>query len=439
MGNELAVVENGRLQLNPHPGQWKVWQSKKRFIVVLAGTQGGKTSFGPHWFYREIQQRGAGDYMIVTPTFTLLEKKALPEFLHLFADLLRLGSYHTSKRVFTFSKSGAFNTFGEVPETPTRVMFGYAANPDSLESATAKGAWLDECGQKDFKQEAYEAILRRLSLHQGRVLFTTTVYYLNWIKPLLYDPWERSGRNHPEIDVISFASITNPKFPKAEFERARRNLPDWKFRMFYLGEFTKLAGLIYDCFEWAKNVCKRFDVPDDWVRWFGLDFGGVNTVCVCLAEHPENGRFYLYRVYKQPRETAEHHAQNIKEGEPVERITAVGGAGSEDQWRMEFTAGGLPVRKPSISDVEVGIDRVYGAIKAGLLVVFDDLLDFLTEIGNYSRVVDGDGNPTPAIQDKSTFHLMDGLRYVGSLVFGNEGDAESAVVEAVDPLANLRY
>lgn len=438
MSSELMVVENGRLRLHPHAGQWRLWQSQKRFVVVLAGTQGGKTSFGPHWLYREIRRRGVGDYMIVTPTFSLLEKKALPEFLHLFADVLGLGSYHTSKHIFTFSRAGQLATFGQVSDVPTRIMFGYAAKPESLESATAKGAWLDECGQQDFKQESYEAILRRLSLYQGRVLLTTTVYYLNWILSLLYRPWEECGRNHSEIDVISFPSVANPKFPQAEFERARRSLPDWKFRMFYLGEFTRPAGLIYDCFEWARNVCKRFDVPSDWARWFGLDFGGVNTVAVCLAEHPENGRFYLYRTYSKPRETAAAHAAAIADGEPMERITAVGGAASEDQWRMEFAAGGLAVRRPGISDVEVGIDRVYGGIKNGRLVVFDDMTDFLNEIGNYSRVVDGDGNPTLVIQNKSEFHLMDALRYVGGLVWGG-GNAESAVIGAGDPLADLRY
>jgi hypothetical protein len=37
----------GELKFNFHPGQLRAWDSDKRFILVLAGTQGGKTSFGP--------------------------------------------------------------------------------------------------------------------------------------------------------------------------------------------------------------------------------------------------------------------------------------------------------------------------------------------------------------------------------------------------------
>jgi hypothetical protein len=32
---------SGRLRLHFHPGQWRAWKSQKRFIAVLAGTQGG--------------------------------------------------------------------------------------------------------------------------------------------------------------------------------------------------------------------------------------------------------------------------------------------------------------------------------------------------------------------------------------------------------------
>src|SRR5258707_6472484 len=93
----------GELKFNFHPGQLCAWDSDKRFILVLAGTQGGKTSFGPVWLQREILRRGPGDYMVVTPTYPLLVKKALPEFLRLFKRQLHLGDYQSQQKVFTFS------------------------------------------------------------------------------------------------------------------------------------------------------------------------------------------------------------------------------------------------------------------------------------------------------------------------------------------------
>ncbi len=144
---QLVEIDGSRMRLHFHRGQQRAWQSRKRFIAVIAGSQGGKTSFGPHWLRREISEQGPGDYMVVTPTFPLLEIKALPEFRRLFEDQLQLGVYRASPpRRFEVSPAGELRLFGSRQEIPTTIWFGYAADPNSLEAATAKGAWLDEAG-----------------------------------------------------------------------------------------------------------------------------------------------------------------------------------------------------------------------------------------------------------------------------------------------------
>ena len=441
---ELVEQIDGKLRLNFHAGQYQAWQSEKRFDVVLAGTQGGKTAFGPLWLYREIQRRGPGDYLIVTPNFTLMEKKALPEFKRYFEDRLQLGSYVGSPaRKFTFSEDGAQRTFGKVADTPTCVYFGYAADPDSLESATAKAAWLDEAGQKKFKLSSWEAIQRRLAIHQGRVLVTTTPYDLGWLKQKFYDPWKKANGNHPEIDLIRFDSTENPAFPKEEFERAKRELPRWKFDLFYRAIFTRPAGLIYDAFDADIHVCPRFKIPDHWPRYLGLDFGGVHTCGVFFAEEPATRRLFAYREYLCGGRTAREHAQALLRNageEPRLPTLCVGGSKSEGQWRDEFRAGGLPVQEPKFSDVEVGIDRVYATQRRGEFVVFSDLTGLLEELATYSRVVDDAGEPTEEIDDKHSYHHLDAVRYIigrvrapssiaGPVVFGRAPRGQGNVIE----------
>jgi hypothetical protein len=412
MVNDLVeVTRDGRLRLHFHSGQWRAWESQRRFVAVLAGTQSGKTSYGPAWLWREIQQCGPGDYLVVTPTFPLLELKALPEFNKLFETYLALGKYVGAPvRRFTFSESGARRTFGARYDAnmPTNVFFGYAAEPESLESATAKAAWLDEAGQRRFKLGSWEAILRRLSLNRGRVLITTTPYDLGWLKQKIWDRWQAGD---PDIDVIRFESLANPRFSREEFERARRDLPAWKFDLFYRALFTRPAGMIYDCFDDARHKCPRFAIPGGWQRYLGLDFGGVNTVGLFYAEEPSTKRLYLYREYRAGGRTAAEHAKALLLGEPMVPI-CVGGSLSEGQWRNEFRAGGLPVRTPEIKDVEVGIDRVYGAHKRDEIVVFDDLAGYLEQKATYSRKLDAAGEPTEEIEDKATFHFMDAERYI---------------------------
>ena len=401
------------LDLNPHPGQERALDSTARYILVLAGTQGGKTSFGPFWLYQEIQAQGAGDYLVVAPTYPLLQKKLLPEFLKIFRRLLGLGTYSKSEKIFTLDAVGERRVFGAEQETETRIIFGHAQDSDALESATAKAAWLDEAGQNKFKLASFEAIRRRLSLHRGRCLITTTPYNLGWIKQQLYD----KEKERDDIEVIRFDSTENPRFPIEEMKEAQRDLPRWKFNMFYRAIFTRPAGMIYNCFDDKIHKVKAFNIPDNWdKRFMGQDYGGRNTAAVYLARKPDTNQYYLYREYWRGGLTAANHKTQMLEGEPY-GFTVFGGAASEQNWRDEFTQAGLHVGRPSITDVELGINRVYGAFKRNELFIFDTCTHILDEILSYARVLDDNNQPTTAIENKNMYHLLDALRYIGTFIF----------------------
>ena len=415
---EVVRDEDGQpgLQLNFHAGQQRVMESRARFIAAIAGTQSGKTECGPPWLLSEIYDRGPGDYFVVTPSFPLLSLKALPKFLQLFEDMFRLGKYTASPaKRFRFSREGAKRLYGREVDEPTTVFFGHADDPDSLESATAKAAWLDEAGQKKFRLGSWEAIQRRLAIYQGRALITTTPYDLGWLKQQVYDRWKKGD---PDYEVVQWKSTVNPSFPQEEYERARRTLPRWRFDLFYRAVFGRPAGMIYDCFEREQHTCPRFAIPDDWPqRFLGLDFGGVNTAGVFLAQEPGTlpKKFYAYREYHAGGRTARGHAEELKRGEARVPV-CVGGSKSEGQWRQEFAAGGLPVLAPTATDVEVGIDRVYAALNTGSLTVFDDLAGLLDEFESYSRETDDAGEPTEKIEDKEQYHHLDALRYIMTLL-----------------------
>ena len=358
------------------------------------------TCFGPFWLLREIQRCGPGDYLAVSATYPLMNVNMLGAFLQLFEAQFHLGTFRRSEMTFHFH------------DGKTRVFFASAANPESIESATALAAWIDEGGQDQFPRQTWEAIIRRLSISQGRVLMTTTPYNLGWVKQELYDRWENGD---PDYDVIQFDSIDNPSFPKDEYERARRTMPPWKFEMFYRGRFTRPAGLIYDLFDDHICVIPRFDIDRSWPRYVGHDFGPINMAAIWLAENPATGMFFAYREYHKAGEAAEGHVQAWAEdskGEVVMR--RVGGSPSEDDWRRNFAQAGWPIAKPINRDVEMGIDRVYALTRDNKLFIFDDMVGILHEIMTYSRKLDDQFQPTKMIDDKQKFHRLDALRYIVS-------------------------
>lgn len=411
------IGEDGKLHIGLHGGQARAWASEKRVVAVLAGKQAGKTVFGPLWLWREIKRRGPGDYLVVTPTYPLLRRKALPEFERLFDKYLGLGTYHQTDHIFTVSDEGEKRLWDEHADEETRILFGYAKDPESLASATAKAAWLDEAGQREFRRDSYQEIQARLAVHGGRTLITTTLYNLGWIVEDIWRPWKQEER-HPEIEVVRFESRDNPAFPEAEFERIRDTMPAWRFKLHYRAIPTRPAGLIYDPFDRDRDVVERFEIERGWPRYLGLDFGGVNTAAVFYARAPGGGPYFLYREYKAGGRTAEDHVEALlrkdrpPEHQPPMPMVAAGGSRSEGQWRREFRSAGLGLREPKLSEVEVGIDRVYGFHKRGEIKVFSDCRGYLEEKETYSRELDASGNPTETIEDKHSFHFMDAERYI---------------------------
>lgn len=422
----LWKIERRRLSLQQHPGQLKAWDSLARFVFVFAGTQGGKTSWLPWWLAREIEQTARegelNDYIAVTATYDLFKLKFLPAIREVFEHILGTGRYWPSDRVLEIAhpKEGFLAKRSDDPMY-ARVILRAAAAGGGLESATAKAAILDECGQDEFTVETWEAVLRRLSLSQGRACGGTTIYNLGWTKTEIYDRWKRK---EPGYEVVQFASTHNPLFPKEELERARGSMPDWRFRMFYLGQFTKPAGMIYDCFDDRPEIGHVRTVsilPAKWPRYTGIDFGAVNTATVWLAHDPDKDVYFLYRESLEGYMSTEEHTKRATERGTNENVVGYfGGSGSEVQQRADWSNEGVTVQEPPVGDVEAGIARVYQLLKQMRLFISSECTGILDEIGKYSRELDEQGEPTEKIKDKARFHRLDALRYVASGVTDGE-------------------
>lgn len=432
-GELYTRLPDGAYRLHFHAGQRRAFGRRERFIGVLAGTQGGKTVWAPWWLYREIYDesigRGAGDYLAVTASYDLFKLKMLPAIREVFEHVTRAGRYWGSGRLIELADpSGRFRARRVDDPMWGRVILRSAEAAGGLEASTAKGAWLDEAGLDSFTDEAWRAVLRRLSIARGRCLVTTTLYNFGWVKTEVYDRW-RAG--DPDYAVVHFDSVDNPQFSRDEWERARGSMPPWRFAMQYRGMFERPAGMIYDCFLDAPypdgHRVKRFAVPDHWPRLVGMDFGGANTAAVFFAWDPQVGVAYAYREYRTGGRTAAQHAVALRAGEPP-NLVCVGGSKSEGQWRDEFAAAGLYVYPPDISEVELGITRVYGAIRSGRVLFFDDLARTLCQLRSYSRKLDAAGQPTDRIDDKASYHELDAARYVLGWLFRPERSGGELVV-----------
>ena len=372
-----------------HKGQTRVWKSKAKYVAMLAGTGSGKTWVGPIWLYREIQQHPTGSFLVVSPTYQMFQRIVLPETLK-FMDAVAKGEYRSGERTYYLPTGG-------------KIYFGSADNPFSLEGVHVYAAWMDEAGQ--MKREAWDVVLRRVGFHNGRVLITTTPYNLGWLKTEFYDRWKAGDKDY---DVIQFASIENPYYPREEFERAKATMPDWKFKMFYLGEFTKPEGLVYEDFDSSKHIVNPFPIPPEWRRVMGIDFGYNNpTAAVWIAVSPDDVMYVYREYYKRNKIPQESGAEILRlcEGENIEAAFC---DPSEPAAIEEYRRLGIPAISAN-NAVKKGIETVIARLKSDRLFVFRGLNNLLDEIENYRWKVHNESVIDEPLKEYD--HAVDALRY----------------------------
>lgn len=78
-----------------------------------------------------------------------------------------------------------------------------------------------------------------------------------------------------------------------------------------LGLWVSAEGIVYEEFDPAYHVVPRFDIPDEWDRYWAIDFGYVHPfVLKCYAVNPD-GVIYMYREIHMTQRIVEEHAKQI--------------------------------------------------------------------------------------------------------------------------------
>ncbi|WP_084965268.1 phage terminase large subunit [Thermoactinospora rubra] len=85
------------------------------------------------------------------------------------------------------------------------------------------------------------------------------------------------------------------------------------------GIWAAAEGVIYENFTPDVHIVDPFPVPEDWSRWWSVDFGFTNPFCWQDYREDPDGRLYLVREIYRTRRLVEDHAKDIL------RLVAPGG------------------------------------------------------------------------------------------------------------------
>jgi PBSX family phage terminase large subunit len=336
-------------------------------------------------------------FIITAPTYKILQQATLPAFLKIMDGY---GNYRKVEATFEMHNGGT-------------CYFRTATDPDSVVGITnVRSIWGDEAGL--YPLYFHENIQARASFKQAQIIYTTSPYSLNWI----YTDYIRrikKGETLPDVELIQARSDENPYFPRDEFERKRATMDPRRFNMIYGGEFNKLEGLVYDCFD-DVYIVDVMSLSKKAIFVAGVDWGYTNPAVIVVIGIEPDGTMYLVAEYYKTNRTIGELVDVAKRFKSVYNIQRFYCDPSGPANIVEFGKADL-VAVAADNDIRSGVDALYEQIKSNKFKVFSGRApNFLDEISIYHYPSDQDVTADKDVKEKLPVaqynHAMDAVRYV---------------------------
>jgi PBSX family phage terminase large subunit len=182
-------------------------------------------------------------------------------------------------------------------------------------------------------------------------------------------------------------------------EQVRRTTPAgmWYDRRIK-GLWVAAEGIIYESFHRDKHMYdpKEIEIPEDWRRIRGIDFGTVHPFVMLWGAIDPDGRLYIYREYFKTQTLIRGHAEHIKKVSGEERYWWTV-SDHDAQERLEYESHDIPTQ-PAQKAVLLGIDRVAQRMVDQIdgrprVMISQDCPELLRQLGTYRWVEMQDGKP----------------------------------------------
>lgn len=172
-----------------------------------------------------------------------------------------------------------------------------------------------------------------------------------------------------------------------EYLRGLDSLTGVRYRRLRLGQWAAAEGAVYEqSWDRSIHVIDRFPIPEEWPRYWAVDFGYTNPfVLQCWAQDPD-GRLYRYREIYKTKTLVEDHAKLIRKitkEEPKPRAI-ICDHDAEDRATLERhldmkTIGAYKAVSPGIQAVETRL-RKAGDGKPRLFFMRDSVVEIDKEL-----------------------------------------------------------
>jgi hypothetical protein len=228
----------------PNPTQARFHASRAKVKAFLAGYRGGKSRAGAEESVVLAAENEGLDGLIAAPTWGILHTVTLRAFhdweSHTGACPVDVIAYHNIGKHYFQLVNGS------------RVYYGSADRPGSLEGTTLAWWWLDEA--RLVRREAWRVLIARLSDPRSKRIqgLVTSTPAAGWLQ-------EEFGSEREEREAFHGSTRENARnLPEGYVEGLEKTYSPREARVLIDGEFGLLVGAVYD---------EEFDRKRHLVEW----------------------------------------------------------------------------------------------------------------------------------------------------------------------------
>lgn len=339
------------------------------------------------------------NFLIVAPTYKILQQSTLPEFLKIMRGL---GEFSKSDSVFKVNGGGT-------------VYCRTGTDPDSIVGITnIRHVWGDEAGL--YTMYFWENLQARAAFKAAPITLTTSPYTMNWLYKEIIRPKMKDREARQDVELIQAASWENPYMPMSVIDSARATMDPRRFNALFGGQWERMSGLVYDCFDEDENTCDQMVLPTGTRVVAGVDWGYTHPFVIVVRAITPSGHHYQIGEFYKTELTIEKKVEAAKRLKLVFNIEQFYCDPARPDDIASFNVAKLNAIGAN-NDIRSGIDRHYELIKTRRYKIFrgtsPHTMDEL-ELYHYPRPEDrgADKDDTEEMPVDKDNHAMDASRYV---------------------------
>lgn len=312
-----AVIENQEHGFEACGAVLQLWNSTEPEIMISGPAETGKTFGALHKLHAMACKWPKYQGIIIRKTLTSCyssviqtwENKVIPEAIR--TEVVK--PYGGKKAEFYEYWNGS------------RIFVGGMDNPDRVLSSERDGMLVNQA--EELVVDDWEALTSRVTGRAGNAPFPQLIGDCN---PGPRNHWILNRAKAGSMVMLNSIHKDNPALYNARTgewtEQGKRTLAilnkltGTRRTRLLEGKWVSAEGIVYEIFDPATHVINRFDIPADWYRYLGIDWGFTNPMCVQWWAVDGDGRAYRYREIYVTQALVEDVAKRVKELSAGERI-----------------------------------------------------------------------------------------------------------------------